>query len=245
MPGLDGKDGADGKDGERGPQGLDGKDGLPGKDGLRGEKGPQGERGEKGDTGDSGIATATYPLNIAEDGTLTIDKKFIEQLAKASKGGKIVMQGGGGNLTAVMSEGTTVNKDARHINFTGGGVNVTKGNRGQVNINIPSPDEHADHGFTAIAKNHDDVLYTQFVDNDDSIRFNANSGLSITASRISNTNLVQINFAILKKTRPTIGLAVQKVATATTDEIITEDYMNAFEDSLGKDGGQLIDGGEL
>ena len=64
-----------------------------------------------------------------------MDKKFLDQLSKS--GGKITMQGGGGNLTGVLAENKTVLKDARHLNFTGSGVTVTKSARGKVDINIP------------------------------------------------------------------------------------------------------------
>lgn len=139
--GLAGKDGHHGHDGKDGVDGQDGRDGIAGPKGEQGIQGEVGPSGEMGDTGDIGIASATYPLQIKEDGILSLDKKFIEQLSKAGGAGKITMQGGGGNLTAVMSDGTTINKDARHINFTGDGVTVTKGNRGKVDINITSADD--------------------------------------------------------------------------------------------------------
>ena len=251
--GVDGKDGLPGKEGPQGLRGLDGKDGVDGKDGIdgkdgeqgpQGEIGPQGEQGEKGDTGDTGVASATYPLQIAEDGTLTIDKKFIEQLAKASKGGKIVMQGGGGNLTAVMADGNTVNKDARHINFTGAGVSVTKGNRGQVNISIPGGD--VDGGFTVSRDNSQGTINNDFFDTDDDIfRLKEGNGIDIGLSRPS-SNVVQYSISVAKTPTPSISPSAYLLAgSANTSSFINEAWMSAFEENLDKGGGQVVDGGEL
>jgi len=163
IDGLPGKDGIDGKDGQdglagdpgpiglQGPTGLIGPDGLPGRDGKDGQDGmpgpmgtpgPSGTTGMRGATGDVGVASATYPLRFNEDGTLSMDKKFLEQLSKS--GGKITMQGGGGNLTGVLSENKSVLKDARHLNFTGSGVTVTKSARGKVDISIPHSEADVD-----------------------------------------------------------------------------------------------------
>ena len=205
--------------------------------------GPHGEQGEKGDMGDSGIATASYPLNIAEDGTLTIDKRFIEQLAKVSKGGKIVMQGGGGNLTAVMSDGSTINKDARHINFTGAGVCVTKGDRGRVNISIPGGD--ADGGFTASSQ--DGLTITSHFINTTTgqLRLVASNSIDITSSTSSSDDITRFYIAVEKASSPTIGPAVFAAASSAGSALISESYLNTFEQNFGKDGGQLVDGGEL
>lgn len=152
--GIDGKDGQDGTDGDVGPIGIQGlpgpigHDGLPGIDGQDGMPGPMGTpgpsglTGPRGATGDVGVASATYPLRFNKDGSLSMDKKFIEQLSKS--GGKITMQGGGGNLTGVLAENKSVLKDARHLNFTGAGVTVSKTGRGKVDISIPHSEADVD-----------------------------------------------------------------------------------------------------